>query len=361
MNDITRRDLMTATAAVAFASKTSLLSAASDDRFVPKAMSLWYRQPAEEWVQALPVGNGRLGAMVFGGVALERLQLNEDTFFSGGPYNPVNPEAKSALPEIRRLIFEGKYSEAQAYANAHVMSKPLKQMSYQPIGDLLINMFGLENVADYLRELDLETAVTRTSFTSEQTRFVREVFASTPDQVLVVRLSSNRPRRIHASFSLTSVQSATVVTEGDDTLVMSGTGPGEHGIAGRGRFTVRVRVTHRGGERSLGEAGINVAGADEIVVRIAIATNYRRFDDVSGDPIAITRAQLDAATTEFPKLLARHIEDYGKLFRRVSLDLTGSEAAFLPTDQRIRDSASAIDPNLTALYFQYARYLLISS
>ena len=364
MNDkltITRRGLVAGTAAVALATKTSLLSASSD-RFVPKALALWYRQPAEEWVQALPVGNGRLGAMVFGGIALERLQLNEDTFFSGGPYNPVNPEAKNALPEVRRLIFEGKYREAQDYANAHVMSKPLKQMSYQPIGDLLINMFGLENVADYVRELDLETAVTRTSFISEQTRFVREVFASAPDQLIVVRMgASGGPRRLHAAFSLTSPQNAQLSTEGDDTLVMSGSGPGENGIEGRGKFTVRVRVSQRGGNRTLAASGINIAGADEIVLRIAIATNYRRFDDVSADPAAITRAQLDAANTDFSSLLARHTDDYSRLFRRVSIDLTGSEAAFTPTDQRIRQSATAIDPALAALYFQYARYLLISS
>ncbi|MFL6576795.1 MAG: glycosyl hydrolase family 95 catalytic domain-containing protein, partial [Povalibacter sp.] len=308
----------------------------------------------------LPVGNGRLGAMVFGGVALERLQLNEDTFFSGGPYNPVNPEAKSALPEIRRLIFEGKYSEAQAYANAHVMSKPLKQMSYQPIGDVLINMFGLENVADYVRELDLESAVTRTSFTSEQTRYVREVFASNPDQLIVVRLTSSRARRIHAAFALTSVQSAGVSIEGDD-MVLTGTAPSEHGVEGRTRFTVRMRVNQRGGERTIGEAGINVAGADEVVLSIAIATNYRRFDDLSADPLAITRAQIDAAAKDYASLWTRHLDDYTKLFRRTSIDLTGSEAALTPTDQRIRESSSAIDPGLAALYFQYARYLLISS
>ncbi|HEY6641883.1 MAG TPA: glycoside hydrolase family 95 protein [Povalibacter sp.] len=359
--NITRRDLLASTVALALASQSSPLHAASDDRFTPKPLSLWYRQPAEEWVQALPVGNGRLGAMVFGGVALERLQLNEDTFFSGGPYNPVNPQAKAALPEVRRLIFAGKYAEAQDYANAHVMSNPLKQMSYQPVGDVLINAFGLENVADYVRELDLVTAVTRTRFTSGQTRFVREVFASAPDQVIVLRLTADRPGRIQGAFSLTSMQKGSVNTEGDDTLVMSGIGPGEHGIEGRAKFTLRLRVGQRGGSRTIGEAGINVAGADEVVVRIAIATNYRRFDDLSADPQVITQQQLRSASSDYAQLLGRHVEDYATLFRRVTLDLTGSEAAFTPTDQRIRESGSAVDPALAALYFQYARYLMISS
>src|SRR5688500_2361258 len=136
LSKVTRRDLVAGSLAFAAATQVPLLRAASLDSFNPGPLKLWYRTPAQEWVQALPVGNGRLGAMIFGGVALERLQLNEDTFFSGGPYNPLNPDAKRALPEVRRLIFAGKYAEAQAYANAHVMSRPLKQMSYQPIGDV---------------------------------------------------------------------------------------------------------------------------------------------------------------------------------------------------------------------------------
>ncbi len=358
---ISRRELVASTAALALAANSPLLKAATTERFTPKDLALWYRQPAAEWVQALPVGNGRLGAMVFGGVALERLQLNEDTFFSGGPYNPINPLARNALPEVRRLIFAGRYAEAQDYANAHVMSKPLKQMSYQPIGDVLVNQFGLENVADYVRELDLETAVTRTWFTSEQTRYLREVFASQPDQLIVLRMSADRPGRIHGAIALTSVQQATVSTGQDDTLVMSGVGPGEHGIEGRARFVVRLQITQLGGTRTLGPAGINIVGADEVVVRIAIATNYRRFDDLSADPLAITHAQIEAAASDYPQLLRRHVEDYAQLFRRVALDLGGSDAAFTPTDQRIRDSASGIDPALAALYFQYGRYLLISS
>jgi alpha-L-fucosidase 2 len=364
MNDsihISRRELLAGTAALALGTQCSLVNATSSDRFVPKPLSLWYRQPADEWVQALPVGNGRLGAMVFGGMALERLQLNEDTFFSGGPYNPINPEARDALPEVRRLIFEGKFAQAQAYANAHVMSRPLKQMSYQPIGDVLLTLVGLENVSDYVRELDLETAVTRTSFISQRTRYVREVFASAPDQLIVMRLTADRARQIHLGISLTSVQAATVRTEGSDVLVMSGVGPSEHGIEGRVRFEMRVRIIQRGGSNAIGPAGINIIGADEVVACIAIATNYRRFDDLSADPTAITREHISGSTAGYETLLRRHVEDYTRLFRGVSLDLGGSEAAFIPTDRRIADSGSSVDPALASLYFQYARYLMISS
>jgi alpha-L-fucosidase 2 len=357
---VNRRELLAGAGAIALVPAGRLLAADSSG-FVPKPLSLWYRQPANEWVEALPVGNGRLGAMVFGGVALERLQLNEDTFFSGGPYHPVNPEAKDALPEVRRLIFAGEYAKAQELANAKVMSKPLKQMSYQPIGDLLINQFGLENVVEYVRELDLETAVARTSFVSEFSRYTREVFASAPDQVIVMRLSADRPRRIHAQLALTSPQNASVRVEGDDMLVMTGIAPGENGVEGRTRFAVRMHIAQRGGTRRSQPSGINIVGADEVIVRIAIATSYRRFDDVSGDPEAITRDQLQAASADYETLRATHVTDYRGLFGRVSIDLGGNEAAFMPTDERVRAAAQRADSALAALYFQYGRYLLIAS
>ena len=358
---ISRREVIAGASALTLAPASSLVHAASSAGFSPKPLSLWYREPAEEWVQALPVGNGRLGAMVFGGIALERLQFNEDTFFSGGPYNPVNPDAKAALPEVRRLIFEKKYAEAQDLANARVMSKPLKQMSYQPVGDMLVNLFGVENVSDYVRELDLQTAVARTSFVSERTRLTREVFASAPDQLIVLRLSAERVGRIHAQLSLTSPQAASIRTENNDTLVMSGIGPSEHGVEGRVRFELRLKVTHRGGTSVAQPAGVRIDGADEVIAYIAIATNYRRFDDLSADPSAITRAHISAASAGYDALLRRHVADYSNLFQRVSLDFGGNDAAFTPTDQRIRTSASSIDPALAALYFQYGRYLLISS
>jgi alpha-L-fucosidase 2 len=358
---ISRRELVAGTVGLVLGTRTPQLNANSRDRFVPKPLSLWYRQSADEWVEALPVGNGRLGAMVFGGVAFERLQLNEDTFFAGGPYNPINPEARDALPEVRRLIFAGKFAEAQAYANAHVMSRPSKQMSYQPIGDLLVTLMGVENASEYVRALDLETAVTHTSFVSQHTRFVREVFASAPDQVIVMRLSTDRQRQVHAGISLTSLQAASVRVDGSDVLVMSGIGPSEHGVEGRVRFEVRVRITQRGGSHAISPAGINIVGADEVVAYIAIATNHRRFDDLSADPSAITREHIERTSAGYDALLGRHVEDYAGLFKGVSLDLGASEAAFVPTDRRINDSVSSADPALAALYFQYARYLMISS
>ena len=355
---INRRELLAGAAAMAV---NRTVQGGTDGQFVPKPLSLWYRKPANEWVEALPIGNGRLGAMLFGGVALDRVQLNEDTFFSGGPYNPLNPEAKAALPEVRRLIFEGKYAEAQAYANAHVMSRPLQQMAYQPIGDVLITQFGVENGTDYIRELDVETAVARTSFTSQRTRFTREAFASAVDQVIVVRLTAEGLGKLHTAISLASPQSTSIQVEANDEITLTGSGPSDRGIEGRAKFQVRLKVVTRDGTVRAGEGGINIASAQEAIVLIAIATNYKRFDDLSADPAAITRAQIQGALARIADLKVRHVEDYSALFKRTSLDLSGNGAAFTPTDERIRHSPSTIDPALAALYFQYGRYLLISS
>jgi len=359
--EINRREFLLSAAALPIAAKPPQFLIANANDFVPKPLSLWYRAPADEWVQALTVGNGRIGAMVFGGHSLERLALNEDTFFAGGPYNPINPEAKAALPEVRRLILEGKYLEAQNYANAHVMSRPLKQMSYQPIGDLLLNTFGLESVSEYARELDLETAVVQSRFISEESQFVREVFASAPDQLLVARIANSGPRRIHMAVSFTSPQNATIHHEGDDVLVLSGVGPAENGVEGAIKFTARVKVVQRNGSRTIGDASINIAGADEVVLYVAIATNYKRFNDLSGEPDAITKQQLQQVSLGYEEIKRRHLADYANLFRRVTLELPGSEGTFEPTDARIHKSSYSSDRSLAALYFQYARYLMIAS
>ncbi|MCA1614302.1 MAG: glycoside hydrolase family 95 protein, partial [Acidobacteria bacterium] len=153
---------------------------------------MWYDRPAREWTEALPVGNGRLGAMIFGGAASERLQLNEDTLYGGGPYDPNNPEALTALPEARRLIFEGRYKEADALIGARMMARPIKQMPYQPVGDLLLDFPGHEEPADYRRSLDLDAAVVQVTYTAGGERFVREIFSSPVDQVVVLWVASMR-------------------------------------------------------------------------------------------------------------------------------------------------------------------------
>ncbi|CAN5782494.1 glycoside hydrolase family 95 protein [soil metagenome] len=324
---------------------------------------LWYRQPARVWTEALPVGNGRLGAMVFGGTAHERLQLNEDTLWAGGPYNPVNPEALAALPEVRRLIFAGRYAEAQALANAKLMAKPLSQMPYQTVGDLLIDMPGVaaESVTGYERELDIDAAVATTRFTSNGVGFRRSVVVSPTRQVIAVLIEADRPGSVDLDIALNSPQDATVTVSGE-TLLLAGRNRAEKGVGAALRFEARVRVLRTGGKLDAGRAGIAVRGASSVTLLIAIATSFRGFADVSGDPSIVTAGQIaQAGKLTFAKIAAETAVEHRCLFRSASLDLGSTPAADRPTDERIRTSESSNDPALAALYFQYGRYLLICS
>jgi alpha-L-fucosidase 2 len=325
--------------------------------------SLWFTRPADEWVQALPIGNGRIGAMVFGGIASERLQLNEDTFFSGGPYDPVNPQARDALPKVRELVFAGKYTEAQALTDASVMARPLRQMAYQTIGDLLLTFPGLENASSYVRELHLPTATASTRFFIDSSRVTRTAFASAVDQVIVVRLAASAPRlRVNVNVTLETPQSAAVSVEDGHTLVMAGTGPADQGIAGAMRFEARAQVILKGGSLRTSAGGIYVRSADEVLLLVSMATNHRGPGDLGADPAALNRDRLTkAARMDFATLLARHVEDFQPRMTRVALDLGTTEAAAKPTDERIKRFAMTSDPALTSLYFQYGRYLLLSS
>jgi alpha-L-fucosidase 2 len=329
----------------------------------PRSDALWYQRPADEWVQALPIGNGRIGAMVFGGVASERLQLNEDTFFSGGPYDPVNPEARAALPKVRDLVFAGQYAEAQKLIDASLMARPLRQMSYQTIGDLLLTFPGIENASGYLRELHLPTATARTQFEAGATRMIRTVFASAVDQVIVAHLGSDVPgKRISVNMTFATPQRADIVVENTHTLVMRGTGPADQGIAGAMAFEARAQVIAKGGRVGSSAGGVYIQNADEVLVLISIATNYRSFNDLSADPAAANVERLAAAAKfDFATLHSRHVADFQPRFDRLKLDLGSSEAEWRPTDERVQRFAMAQDPALVSLYFQYGRYLLLSS
>jgi alpha-L-fucosidase 2 len=368
----TRRDVLTTAALAALSAdpveaflegKDNDAADAAQGGDTDGTWTLWYRQPAREWVEALPVGNGRLGAMVFGGVAEERLQLNEDTLWAGGPYDPNNPEALAALPEARRLINEGKYGEAQRLCREKMMAKPLRQMPYQTVGDLRLTFPGLETHTDYRRDLDLDSAIARVRFTGPNgVRFTREVFVSPTAQVIVVRLTADKRGSLSFIARMTTPQKATVATEGKDTLLLRGTNGAADGIAGALTFEARVQVKASGGTVATETESVTVTGADSALLLIAAATSYNSFRDVSGDPAARTKAALSGiGRKSFDTLRKDHIAAHRKLFRRVSLDLGMTEAAKLPTDERIRNSTKNDDPHLAALYFQYGRYLLICS
>jgi alpha-L-fucosidase 2 len=324
-------------------------------------MQLWYRRPASVWTEALPVGNGRLGAMIFGGVQHERLQLNEDTLWAGGPYDPNNTNALAALQEIRRLIFDGNYNEADKLISRTMMAIPLSQMPYQTVGEVFLEFPTGLTTENYRRDLNLDTAVSRVSYTIDKVDFSREVFSSPADQVIVVRLTASQPGHISFVAGMKTPQQATIVVEPDNTLVMGGVNGSANGVAGALKFQGRARVVTKGGTILSITNALAVTNADSVTILIAAATSYKNFRDVSGDPEAITKTQIPAAAAKpFDRLLARHIAEHQRLFRRVELNLGETAAMSLPTDERIVHFAEGNDPQLAALYFQYGRYLLIS-
>ncbi len=343
----------------------------------PDTLTLWYRQPAAKWTEALPLGNGRLGAMMFGGVESERLQLNEDTLWSGAPRDWNNPDAKNHLSEVRRLVLEQK-DYAAADRACQKMQGPFTE-SYQPLGDLHIDFGTQRDISEYRRELDLNTAAARVRYRAGTVEFTREAIASTPDQVIAIRLAASEPGRVSFSIRIDSpLRSKTEPIE-PGSLRLTGKAPGHvdpnyveardavqyDEALGKGMlFEVLVRVVPNGGTVSASDGALRVEAANSAVILLAAATGFRGFDkapDVPADEIHRRCAKtLDAAARKtWEQLRERHIADYSALFRRVSLDL-GGEGNDLPTDERVRRSAQQDDPSLQALYFQFGRYLLVS-
>ncbi|MFT4054343.1 MAG: glycoside hydrolase family 95 protein [Novosphingobium sp.] len=365
---VSRRELVAGSSTVAAFSLLGVPTAdaaAADVSGIPGDDVLWYRQPAKEWTEALPVGNGRIGAMVFGGVAEERLQLNEDTLWGGGPYHPANPQAKAALPQVQNLIFEGRYDEAQAIAKEKLMAVPVRQMSYQVLGNLLLSFPGLGEPASgsYQRRLDLDAARHTTRFTVDGVDYERTVVASPGQQVIAVRLKASKPGRLAFDLSMDVPQTQhTVRVLPGDVLLLEGTNNTQHGIAGALKFQGRVKVIAMGGKVTAGADSLSVRDATEATILIAMATSYRNYADVGGDPEAITSAQITAAARKtFRAIADKATEDHRAIYRRVSIDLGRNAEADKPTDERIRQSESVSDPALAALYFRYGRYLLIAS
>jgi len=331
---------------------------------------LWYTRPAEEWVEALPVGNGRLGAMVFGRTARERIQLNEETIWTGGPYDPSRQVEPGALAEVRRLVFAGEHLRAHYLFGRTMMGRPVEQMKYQPLGNLWLEFPGHEEVEAYRRRLDLDAAIASVSYRAGDATFTREVFVSRVDQVVVVRLAADRPGKI--TFTARIVGGERGEPEADDWFTAEAVAPGElvlrgrtasfRGIEGRARYEARARVMADGGTTSIGRDSVSVAAADTAVLLLAAGTNFVNSSDLGGDPEARARSCLaQAAAKPYERLREDHLAEHRRLSRRVTLDLGTGEASALPTDERLRACAEGRDPALAALLFQFGRYLLISS
>jgi len=329
-------------------------------------LTLWYERPASKWVEALPLGNGRIGAMLFGDPAQERLQLNEDTLWAGGPYDPSNPEALGALARVRELVFAGRYAEADALANEKMMARPLQQMAYQSIGDLLLSFGDEPSVQQYRRTLNLDSATATVGFLQGKRRYEREVFVSAVDQVIVITLRCNTSRSLNFDVMLrppVGLQPAPVSqSEGGGDIVMRGRNAGQGGVPGALTWEARARVVTRGGHVRTNGSGVSVVAADSVTILVAMATSHRSYEDLSADPGEIVKRQLaGAARKSLVALRADHVAEHRRLFRSVSLDLGSTQAAQRPTDERVKNSPHTEDPQLAALYFQFGRYLLISS
>ncbi len=320
---------------------------------------LWYQQPAKNWNEALPLGNGHLGGMVFGTIPNERVQFNEYTVWTGHPHSYAHRGAAEKLPEIRELLFNGKQKQAEDLANREFMSEPLKQMAYQPCGDLWIDFPGLDKVSNYRRWLDLDTATQTTEYEAGGVKFRREVIVSHPDRALFLRLSADQPGKIHARVRLTSPHkdATTTTASGNDRLVLRGQVQAD-GI----RFESIAKVEATGGSVSGSTDSLEVTNADQVLIRLVAATNFTNFRDITGDPATRSVKLLENASGKpWEKLLASHLTDHQALFRRMDIDLGNSPESLRPTNERIVDYLKGNDPQLAALTFQYGRYLLIAS
>ncbi|MCU0960451.1 MAG: glycoside hydrolase family 95 protein, partial [Pirellulaceae bacterium] len=358
-------------------------AALAQDHAADATTAIWFDRPARAFHESLPLGNGRIGAMVFGGVHEERIVLNESSVWSGSREDADRPDAHLALPEIRRLLLEGKHVEAEHLVNAnftcqgpgsgHANGADLPFGCYQTLGDLRLLFPALDGVAadvnqteavpGYSRTLNLDTALARLQYEDAGVRYTREHFVSAPDEVFVARLAADQPGTLSFSVVLERKERFETTATQSNELLMTGTlndGRGGRGVT----YAARLRVTARGGSVRTDGRTLSVQDADEVVLLVAAATDYQGFAGRQlDDPVAATQRDLEAAAAKsFDELLAAQQADHTQWFRRVALDLPATDNSALPTDRRLVGYAEgADDPALAALYFNFGRYLLISS
>ena len=354
------------------AGQQSNTSNSTNDMNFDPATVLWYESPAKTWEEALPVGNGRLGSMVFGKHAEERIQLNEETYWSGGPYSTVVKGGHKALPEIQRMIFEGNPIGAHKLFGRELMGYPVEQQKYQSIGNLHLFFENEKEVTGYKRWLDLETGIASVEYTANGVKVKREVFSSAPDQVIVVRLTADKPGSISFKASLRGCRNEAHSNYATDYFRMDGAGPDGLAISGKSadylgvkgalKYRVQLKAVSEGGTVRVDDAEMTVNKSDAVTLYIAAATSFVNYKDVSGDPVARVAkylAGLDGKT--YPNVRDASVTNHQGLFKRVRLDLEPSKNSQLPTDQRMLALETGPDPNLAALCYHFGRYLLISS
>jgi len=339
----------------------------------PETTMMWYTKPAKLWSDAMPLGNGRLGAMLFGIPAKERILLNEETVWTGGPYNPTNTQGAEHLDEIRAYIFKGDYGRAHREFSRYLMGYPVEQQKYQPLGNLWLSFAGHEDYTDYRRDLNLDTALATVTYRVGDVRFTRRAFVSPVDQVIVVHVSADVPGQVSFGAQMTGYRNGAHSNYDSSIYRMDGIAPDSLqlygrtstylGIEGRVRYFARAKFILKGGDIKVDYDSLTVKGADEVMILIPAATNFVNYDDVSADEKQRVMDVLAQASKKgFDELLGAHVRAHQTLFHRLDIDFGTTPAAAQPTDLRCQAFvAGADDPQLAALYFQFARYLLISS
>jgi alpha-L-fucosidase 2 len=336
-------------------------------------MVLWYKQPGVQWLEGLPIGNGYMGAMIFGRIQNERIALNESTFWSGRPNDYTNPDGYKYFSLIRDLVFAGKYKEAEKMADEHFFGIPVNQQAFQPLGDLLLNFKNTENVKDYYRELDMETGIAKVTCSDGDAEFTREIFMSYPDHIMVVRLTCNKPRSISLEAKLKSPYLDNVVME-SGKLVMNGTWkgplpPGIHSslianVEGAGlKFQTVLIALPENGEQSISDTSLIINNANSVTLILTAATSFYNYKDISRDPGSICEKILSKLTNkDYNLLLQNHENDFHRLMDRVHLTIGDQSMNEKPTDERlklVKDGGTDID--LASKIFQFGRYMLASS
>lgn len=336
------------------------------------ATRLLFNTPATKWDEALPVGNGRLGAMVFGKYGEERIQLNEETYWSGGPYSTVVKGGATVLPQIQKLVFEEKYLEAHNLFGRHLMGYPVEQQKYQGLANLHLFFENQDKVTDYKRWLDLSTSVTSVVYSVDDVTYTREVFSSTPDQTIGVRLTASKPGSISFKANLRGVRNQThsnyatdyfrMDAVGDDGMAVTGKSADYMGVEGKLRYEARIKVIPEGGSIKTEGVDLIVENANAVTIYFVAATNFVNYKDVSADQHARVEKYLkNLSDKSFESVKSVAISDYQKLYNRVSLTLPVTNNSYLPTNERMQKIQNSSDPSLAALSYNFGRYLMISS
>nr|WP_155176768.1 glycoside hydrolase family 95 protein [Fulvivirga kasyanovii] len=329
-------------------------------------MKLWYDEPAENWNAALPIGNGRIGAMIFGNPGKEKLQLNEETVWAGEPGNNLPAGFKEILPQVRELLFAGKHKEAQdllmSKVPRHAPANNNYGMPYQPVGNLNIDFQGHEKAAKYYRDLDIANAVAKVSYELNGINYTREIFSSFTDQVIAVRITADKPGSISCNISFDSPHEKYLTEAMGEALALSGTSGDQDNKQGKIRFHALVQPEIEGGKLVISNDQVTIEKSDTVTLYISMATNFKRYDDISGDAVGKARQFLSQAVKkDYAQLREDHIRFYKQYFNRVSLRIGGNNSEDKPTDERLKNFTKDQDLSLVSLYFQFGRYLLISS